>query len=108
MYVRSKRCLFWNNFLQRTWLRLKMRRLAKFLSLSLHEKQLFFEAFGLLLLSHICVNLIAFRHIYRFLSALSDETTVQSSSYDVQIFKQSVLRAASLLPWKSLCLSRSI
>ena len=84
-----------------------MRRLAKFLSLSLHEKQLFCEAFGLLLLSQMCVKIIAFRHIYRFLSALSDETTLQRS-YDVRIVNLSLLRAASLLPWKSLCLSRSI
>ena len=84
-----------------------MRRLSKFLSLSLHEKRLFFEAFGLLLLSHLCVKIIAFRHIYRFLSALTDETTVKRS-YDVRIVNSSLLRAASLLPWTSSCLSRSI
>jgi hypothetical protein len=84
-----------------------MRRLAKFLSLSLQEKQLFCEAFVLLLLSRICVKIIAFRHIYRFLSALRDETTEQGSC-DVGIVKQSILRAATLLPWKSLCLSQSI
>jgi hypothetical protein len=82
-----------------------MRRLHKFLSLSLDEKKLFCEAFGLLFLCHICIKTIAFRHIYRFLSALGG---TEENNYDVGIVKKSILRAASLQPWKSLCLTRSI
>jgi hypothetical protein len=84
-----------------------MRRLVRFLLLPLHEKKLFCEAFFFLLLSQICVKIIPFRHIYHFLSQLGNDAADQAG-YDVDSVKQSILRAAGLLPWKTLCLSRSI
>jgi hypothetical protein len=87
-----------------------MRQLIKFWGINRQEKKLFCEALGLLLLSQLCVKLIAFRHIYRFLgSPWKPERQCNLDLTDeIRIVTLSVSRAAGGLPWKSLCLSRSI
>ena len=87
-----------------------MRRLLKFWSLARPEKQLFCEAAMLLLLSVICVRTIAFRHINNFLRARWNDSTRSafSGAGDIELVNLSLLRAANLFPWKTLCLSRSI
>jgi Transglutaminase-like superfamily len=84
--------------------------LSKFWSLTRREKQLFCEAFSLLLLSHLSVKMIAFRHIYSFLGAHWNDhpTGTLERADDIRLVNLSLSRAASPLPWKSLCLSRSI
>jgi hypothetical protein len=87
-----------------------MGRLLKFWSLSRREKQLFCEAGMLLLLSNVSVNAIPFRHIESFLRARWNDGTQGAiiDVDDIKLVKLSLSRMASLLPWKSLCLSRSI
>ena len=87
-----------------------MNRLSRLWSLSRREKWLFFEASVLLLLSITFVRAIAFKHIDRFLrtrwndGAQSDNQPEQ----EIKVLRHSVLRAVNALPFKSLCLSRSI
>jgi hypothetical protein len=87
-----------------------MNRLLKFWSLPSREKQLFCEAWFLLLISNVCVRAIAFRHIESFLRAHWDYVAPRDygAANDINLVNSSVVRAASLLPWQSLCLSRSI
>ena len=87
-----------------------MDRLLKFCSLTPREKQFFCEAGVLLLLSSLCVRTIAFRHIDSLLRARWKDRTQGCIGYaeDIKLVNRSVSRAANLLPWKSLCLSRSI
>jgi hypothetical protein len=87
-----------------------MRRLSKIWSLPRNEKQLLFESFYFLLLSHLSVKTIAFKRIYRFLHAHWNEPCqcplVRAD--DIRLVNLSLSRAASRLPFKCLCLSRSI
>jgi hypothetical protein len=87
-----------------------MNRLLKFWSLPGREKQLFCEACILLLLSNVCVRAIAFRHIDRFLRARWSYVAPRDydPANDINLVNISLARAASLLPWQSLCLSRSV
>ena len=88
-----------------------MRPLVKFWSLPRREKQFFCEAATLLLLTNLCVRMIAFRHIDGFLrSHWNDGAQVGGNNHacDIELVKLSLSRAANLLPWQSLCLSRSI
>src|SRR5262245_6565571 len=87
-----------------------MGRLVRFWSLTRREKQFFCEAGFLLLLSNLCVKMIAFRHIYNFLRAHSSSRTLSAfdRADDIDLVDLSLSRAANLLPSKSLCLSRSI
>ena len=86
-----------------------MRRLTKFWSLSRREKSFLCEASILLLLSNSCVRAIAFRHIDRFLRARwNDGPQSAMREHEIKLVQRSILRAAKVLPWKSLCLSRSI
>jgi Transglutaminase-like superfamily len=88
-----------------------MSRLFKFWSLPQREKQLFCEASLLLLLSDLSVKTIAYRHIDSFLRARWNDVTrgtIDSGDDIEQLVKLSISRMASLLPWKILCLSRSI
>ena len=86
-----------------------MRRLTKFWSLSRREKSFLCEASILLLLSNSCVRAIAFRHIDRFLRARwNDGPQSAMREYEIKLVQRSILRAAKVLPWKGLCLSRSI
>ncbi len=88
-----------------------MSRLAKFWSMTRREKFLFFEASIQLLVANICVKLVAFRHIDRFLRTRWNES-IQLDRIDreqeIRLVQSLVLRAANALPWQSLCLSRSI
>jgi Transglutaminase-like superfamily len=87
-----------------------MNRLNKLWSVSRREKQLFCEAFFLLLLSQLSIKVIPFRHIYSFLCAHWNGIPAGSSdqAQDIRLVTLSLSRAANQLPWRSLCLSRSI
>jgi hypothetical protein len=85
-----------------------MGRLLKFWSLTRREKQFFCEAAILLLLSYICVRMVPFRHMDGFLRARWDDVTRGGCAEDIELVDLSLSRAANQLPWKSLCLSRSI
>jgi hypothetical protein len=87
-----------------------MSRLLKFLSLSPRERQFFYEAGLLLLLSNLCIKTISFRHIESFLCARWKDSfrSANEQVADIKLVNLSLLRAANYLPWESLCLSRSI
>jgi Transglutaminase-like superfamily len=97
-----------------------MVHLSKFWDLTLREKQLFCEAFALLLTSHLSIKLVPFRDIYNFLHTHgNDHFFLHTHGNDhflsaaerdavVRLVNVSLSRAANLMPWKSLCLSRSI
>jgi hypothetical protein len=84
--------------------------LSKFWSLTGREKQLFCEAFTFLVLSQLSIKLVPFRRIYSFLHTHWNNypSGPLERSDDIRLVKLSLLRAANLLPWKSLCLSRSM
>src|SRR6266436_8046841 len=87
-----------------------MGRLRKFLFLTRREKRFFCEAGVLLLLANLSVRMIAFRHIDGFLRARWDDGA-RCDFYpaeEIELVNLSLSRAANLLLWKSLCLSRSI
>ena len=87
-----------------------MSRLRKFWSLTRREKTFLFEAIILLFISNASVKAIAFRHIDRFLRTRWNDG-IQGDvdrEQEIRLVKNSISRAANLLPWKSLCLSRSI
>ena len=87
-----------------------MGRLLKFWSLNKREKQLLCEASILLLVSNASVKAIPFRQIDRFLRTHWNDG-IQGNidqEQEIRFIKHSISRAANVLPWKSLCLSRSI
>jgi Transglutaminase-like superfamily len=87
-----------------------MGRLAKFWSLTRREKELLCEAIVLLFLSNACVKAITFRHIHRFLRTRWNDG-IQGGidrEQEIRLVQHSISRAANVLPWKSLCLSRSM
>jgi hypothetical protein len=87
-----------------------MGRLLKFWSLPRREKQFFCEAGTLLLLSNLCVKTLAFRHIDSFLRGRWNDGAPDGLAHadDIDLVTLSLSRVANLLPWKTLCLSRSI
>src|SRR5215468_4702273 len=86
-----------------------MGRLLRFWSLPRREKQLFCEAAILLLLSHLSVKTIAFRHIDSFLRARWNNTgDAFDAAEDIKLTNLSLSRVVYLLPRQSLCLSRSM
>src|SRR5262245_16379729 len=88
-----------------------MSSLSKFWSLNLSEKKLLCEAFILLLISHLSVKTVAFRHIYSFLRAhWIDHPHPPSQRVDCSIsaIHRCLSRIENRSPWTSLCLSRSI
>jgi hypothetical protein len=87
-----------------------MSRLRKFLTLPRRERRYFYEAISLLLLSTLCVKTIAFKHIYDFLRARRNNGSqgALDRADEIRLVSLSLSRAAALLPWESLCLSRSI
>ena len=83
---------------------------VKFWSLPAREKKLLCEASILLLLCATGVKAIAFRHIDKFLR-LRWNDRIQRGIDDeqrIKLVQRSISRAANVLPWRSLCLSRSI
>jgi hypothetical protein len=87
-----------------------MSRLAKFWSLTRQEKEFFFEASILLSVSNFCVRATTFRRIDRFLRTRGSNG-IQGCidrEQEIRLVQRSIARAANALPWKSLCLSRSI
>ena len=87
-----------------------MNRLHKFWSLPRREKRAFCEAVILVVLSNFFMRAIAFRYIERFLRSRWAERVPPDHGdvNEIRIVEISVARAARLLPWESLCLSRSI
>jgi hypothetical protein len=87
-----------------------MDRLLKFWTLTWRERLYFCEASVLLLLSALCVKTIAFRHIDNFLRGHWNDCTngTFDAADEIEIVNRSLSRATKALPWKSLCLSRSI
>ena len=87
-----------------------MRRLVKFWSLPKGERRLLREAGILLLLANACIKVVAFRHIDRFLRAGWNDHFESDIVHDeeIELVRRSVSRAANILPWRSLCLIRSI
>ena len=87
-----------------------MGRLAKFWSLTRREKNFLCEASILLLLSNICIKAIAFRHVDRFLRTRWNDgiDCGIDQEQEIRLVRRSISRAANVLPWRSLCLSRSI
>jgi hypothetical protein len=76
------------------------------------EKLFLCEACILLLLANLSVKIFAFERIERHLRARCKNDRISASAYDVKgnikLVDLSVARAAVVLPFKSLCLSRSI
>jgi hypothetical protein len=86
-----------------------MRRLGKFWSLTRWEKQVLCEAIILLSISTICVKAIAFRRIDRFMRTHWNEgVQCIDREQETRVIQLSISRAVNVLPWKSLCLSRSL
>jgi transglutaminase superfamily protein len=87
-----------------------MRRLVKFWHLTWREKQFLCEAALLLSAAKVCVTTIGFKHIDRFLRAHWDDRTqgAVDPEQEIRLVQHSISRAANILWWKSLCLSRSI
>jgi hypothetical protein len=87
-----------------------MRRLAKFWFLPKGERRLLGEAGILLLLSNICIKVVAFKHIDRFLRAPWNDRLEGDivDDKEIMLVQRAVSRAANIFPWQSLCLSRSI
>ena len=92
-----------------------MDRFHKFWMLPRREKLLLCEACILLLLANLSVKIFAFGRIERHLRAHCNNDLILGisvSAYDVKegikLVDLSVARAAVVLPFKSLCLSRSI
>jgi Transglutaminase-like superfamily len=91
-----------------------MGRFHKFWMLPRREKLLLCEACVLLLLANLSVKIFAFRRIERHLRAHCNNDRLlrsSASAYDkdgIKLVDLSVARAAVVLPFKSLCLSRSI
>jgi hypothetical protein len=87
-----------------------MGQLVKFLSLTRREKKLLCEAIILLSLSNLCVRVIAFRRIDKLLRLrwLNAIQRGMEHEQEYTLVQHSISRAANILPWKSLCLSRSI
>src|SRR5262245_10814207 len=80
----------------------------KFWSLTRIEKKIFCEAAVLLLLCQLMIKTIPFRHIYRCLGANRYTQDRLGVADDIRAVNLSLSRAAKLLPWEGLCLSRSI
>jgi hypothetical protein len=87
-----------------------MKRLHKFWFLTRREKRCLCEAGIVLLVANLSVRMISFRHIDSFLRARWHDGAASDCSRadDIDLVNLSLSRAANLLPWKSLCLSRSI
>src|SRR4051794_20091115 len=92
-----------------------MGRFHKFWMLPRREKSVLCEACILLLLANLSVKMFAFGPIERYLRAHCNNERIlgiSASDYDLKestkLVDLSVARAAVVLPFKSLCLSRSI
>jgi Transglutaminase-like superfamily len=87
-----------------------MGRLLKFWSLTRCEKKFLCEATVLLFASNASVKVIPFRHIDSFLRTRWNDGIQADIDHEqeIRLINQSISRAANVLPWKSLCLSRSI
>ena len=89
-----------------------MGRFHKFWMLPRREKLFLCEACILLLVANLSIKIFAFGRIERHLRAHCNSDRIlgiSASAYDViKLVDLSVARAAVVLPFKSLCLSRSI
>jgi Transglutaminase-like superfamily len=87
-----------------------MGQFRRFWYLTRREKLFFFEAGILLLASNVSVKTVAFRHINSYLHHWNDRSRIVCSDdmKNIELIDLSLSRAANVLPWNSLCLSRSI
>ena len=90
-----------------------MRRVLKFLSLSPRERRLLSKAVLYLLTANICIKLVSFRYIDNILKMYSKSSPqrhacASTEQAEIDNIRRSIAWAANLLPWNSLCLSRSI
>jgi hypothetical protein len=74
------------------------------------EKTCLCEAGILLLLSNASIKVIAFKRIDRFLRTRWNNGIEgrYGQEQEIRLVRRSISRAANVLPWKSLCLTRSI
>jgi hypothetical protein len=78
------------------------------------DKLLFFEAYFLVLLSNVSVKTVPFKYIVDFLHShwndRNHDALVRSddTKNEIKLVDLSLSRALNVLPWNSLCLSRSI
>jgi hypothetical protein len=78
-----------------------------------HDKSNFFEAWVLLLLSHLGLKILAFKHIESVLNGRwrnrpDRALDTADAQQEIKFVKIALSRAARVLPWESRCLSRSI
>jgi Transglutaminase-like superfamily len=87
-----------------------MSLLSKLWSLTRREKKILCEASIVLALANTCVKTISFAHIDRFLRTRWNGSTQGGidRELEIRLIQRSISRAANVLPWNSLCLSRSI
>ena len=88
-----------------------MHRLRRFCSLTSREKRLFFEAITLIIFSTLCLKIIPFKRIYLYLDNRFGNIEIDlrdPNDGETAIVSRAILRGASVLPWQTLCLSKSI
>ena len=78
--------------------------------MSRRERTFLCEAGMLLVFSNACIKAIAFRRIDRFLRTRWNNGIegYTGEEQEIRLVRRSISRAANVLPWRSLCLSRSI
>src|SRR5262245_41112797 len=107
--ITSQRAVIVRKATRESLISAKMGQLTKFWRLSRGEKKFLCEASVLLVFSSLCIKVVAFKHIDRFLRRWND--CIQGGidyEQEYTLIQHSISRAANILPWKSLCLSRSI
>ena len=88
-----------------------MHRLLRFCSLTSRERRPFFEAITLIIFSALCLKIIPFKRIYLYLDNRFGNIEIDfrdPNDGETAIVSRAISRGASALPWKTLCLSKSI
>jgi hypothetical protein len=87
-----------------------MGRLRKFWSLGPRERGYLLEATVLLIITHVCLRAVAFRHIERFLRTWRQQrgSELRSHAEEISLVQLSVSRAVRGLRWENHCLRSSI
>jgi hypothetical protein len=79
--------------------------------LTSQERRLFFEAITLIIFSTLCLKVIPFKRIYLYLDNRFGNIKIDfhdPNDGETAIVSRAISRGASVLPWKTLCLSKSI
>ena len=87
-----------------------MIKISKFWTLPVQDRRFFAEAAVLLFICTILIKFVQFKHVHRFLGRHwgSNSVADPSDKPKARLIRSSVLRAARVLPLKTLCLSRSM